>query len=325
MTNRSRANVHDGYRITERPTDNPYTILKQDSGVHFVFDDNDQAFVLPDSDDDNDVVGSEYWIGNPSSFTGCTVEPGGAVDGIYYMDVLIAGNTLYPAIGAEIHLLCTGVGHWVVLSPYGMCTGKDKVLSAYYLTDTCGWAWENQGGATLTDGESSPLLNIPASGTDSVRQLYLAVPSTSYQLTVHLAYFGDTSNWRHMGIGWKAAVGSATANLELLTMWLDAGAWALNLFRWDDETTYGATTVLRTGVSVPDVWLRIKETGGNIYLYYSLNGSGWYQLSTYAKGAYSGDHGLGASDYDYLIIGGNESSTSNAFGIEILHYELVDL
>jgi hypothetical protein len=180
------------------------------------------------------------------------------------------------------------------------------------------WTWQNQGSATLTDTQLGAALYIPGSVAANVRQIVKAVPSSSYQLTVRLAYNGIPVNFQRMYVGWKAALGAA-AKLELIAVNMAVGTYAeIQEFRWTNETTYSASTLYRKTIMTQRPWIRIKETGGNIYIYYSNSGNSWYQLITYAKGA----RFLGVGDYNYLVIAGDNDGTSSDHTIDILNCKL---
>jgi hypothetical protein len=209
---------------------------------------------------------------------------------------------------------CTYISKSLVAGDWVRSIRSEETIQASYFSD---WTWQNQGSATLTDGELGiPSLYVPTTApADNIRHLVKAVPSSSYQLTAKLSFTGPKANYYQAFIGWKAATGAA-AKLELLAIKAEnIGVVPISRFHWTNETTYSAATNLAERLQQNNFYFRIKETGGNIYLYYSTMGSSWKLLETYAKGAKF----LGVGDYNYLVIGGNTVNSSKPCYIDI-HY-----
>jgi|GEM_PF-4047812 len=203
----------------------------------------------------------------------------------------------------------------------GLVASGGLNYSIVTLGDLAGWAWENQGGATLTQEARGVLFTIPGSASDNIRQLYLAPPSTDYQLTVR--YNMETfpqSQFKFGGIGHKDALGAAGK----LDLWNFDGRGDVQLInaQYSDQTTFASQTAGTTNLFAHDIWLRMKVQGGSIYYYYSRGGEMWTLQRSYALVAGY----LGAAGYNYLLIEGNEScASSEGIGIEILSYDLVTL
>lgn len=199
--------------------------------------------------------------------------------------------------------------------------GLDDTIVTSAALAAAGWAWDNQGGATLTDGPKGVSMYVPNNAGDALRQQVLAVPAAPYTLTLRLAHNGDLSNWRHFFVGWKSATGAA-GKLELLTLYLAAAGMSIDRFYMTNETTYGANTLYLTPWSSRAFYFRVKESGGNIYYYYSQEGNSWYQIDTFAKGA-KAPSGLGVNDYNYLVFGGNvNGGTAVPAYLDVLYYDL---
>jgi len=113
-------------------------------------------------------------------------------------------------------------------------------ITSSYFSD---WTWQNQGSATLTDTNLGVAFYVPGSVATSVRQLVKAVPSSSYQLTVQVAYNGIPTNYQRIYIGWKADVTGA-AKLELAALNMSVGVnGELREYRWTNETGTSTSTV----------------------------------------------------------------------------------
>jgi hypothetical protein len=195
------------------------------------------------------------------------------------------------------------------------------VATAPKAADFSSWTWQNQGSATLTDGELGVArMYIPGSASNSFRHIAKAVPAAPYQLTVQFTYNGDAVPFRHGFIGWKVAL-TATDKLEMHGYnWSDGGV-ATVWHKWGNETSYSSEGDGRVFIEGHSAFFRIKESGGNIYVYYSENRNSWHLIESYAKGAKY----LGAGEYNYLFIGGNQSGTSNPFYMDITYFKLESL
>lgn len=192
------------------------------------------------------------------------------------------------------------------MKPHGTPYVAPAVLTVADITSA--WSWENQGATTLTQGTDGVYLGVPASAIVDLRQLAQAVPSLSYQLTVRFYYEGDDSNYRYCFAGWKDALGAA-GNLQVVTH-DRRNSYVTYRFDMADEKTITTAVAYHTTQLTPVMSLRVKETAGNIYMYRSMSGFGWYLVYSVAKAAgYLTTAGAG---YNYLVFGAGVDTTSVA-------------
>lgn len=187
--------------------------------------------------------------------------------------------------------------------------------------DFSSWTWQNQGSATLTDGYlGGAALYIPQNATSSFRHLATAVPTAPYQVTAQFKYLGDLSSYRYGGIGWKSALTGA-APLEIFGYRVSTGGVGVGGQNWYHETSVHTHNSWRTNLAGYNFFVRIKESSGSIYLYYSENRNSWLLVNSYAKGTQD----IGAGDYNYLVIGGNSYSTLQDVYFDITYFKVETL
>lgn len=183
-----------------------------------------------------------------------------------------------------------------------------------------GWAWDNQGGSTMADGDHGIAIYFPPSTTTNFRNLVMAAPVAPYQLTIGLVMTCLRGNYHCVGIGWKEALGGA-AKLELNTLDL-RNANAVRYMHLVTETGAVAAEGNQFINSYTNrIYLRARDDGTNIKCYASFDGDNWIQIDdhTYAAGY------LGVGGYDYLAIVGNAENATEETRLGVFFYELEEL
>ncbi len=149
-----------------------------------------------------------------------------------------------------------------------------------------GWAWLNQGSATITDGAAWLELFSPGGDTtDQIRGIDRAITSGTFDVkakisAVHLAR-------------WVSSVAlylrdSATGRITSIRQTLNyvnaggSGEFYLDIDKWTNATTH-ATNYQRIGIPREYPWLRIVKDATNLTYYVSDNGTVWLQVYQVAK------------------------------------------
>ena len=199
-------------------------------------------------------------------------------------------------------------------------TGTGVNLTAF-LAD--GWAWDNQGGSTLTQTGSSVTLYVPASTSLNVRHLILPVPISAYTLTVRMRILTLDALYKSGCIGWKGATG-ASARLSIF-QYDNRNSWGLRYFDMANQTSGGPEAAMMTDWFKTPLWMRITDTDGatpsvgTLTEQVSMDGQTWLTLRTINKAT---DY-LSATGYNYLLIGGNAEHASQDTYVIIDAYELM--
>ena len=150
------------------------------------------------------------------------------------------------------------------------------------------WAWVNQGGATAADSSviyigASQVTGItftaPAAGSDNVRLLKKAAPSTPYTIT--LAYVASIvgANYFSTGFIWRE---SGSGELVIAGLKYDGG-FKFDSYKFNSPTSPAASYVAAAVNWHGLVWLRFTDDGTDRKTYYSGDGVNWLLLHTIGR------------------------------------------
>lgn len=185
------------------------------------------------------------------------------------------------------------------------------------------FTWLNQGTATATDVQDTIYFTWPNNVGNQYRGLLLSPPSTPYTLTLGfrplLVNNADGNDgFPQIGMGWRD---SSTGRLVLLVYHFREGANGWEIAEFTGETV-GPTSspfarVMST--SVPDVWVRLVDTGTNHEFKVSLDGVNYVTLLTQGRTAWT-------ADPDQLFFGNDPAGTNTSPGAQctLFHYSIAN-
>ncbi len=141
--------------------------------------------------------------------------------------------------------------------------------------DQSGWAWLNQGGATVTQGSGLVQLFLANEVSENIRGRFIAAPaSTPYTITA-LILPGQMTSSGTCGVG-IAFRESGTSKVVYIAMVGNAGSAGprIHVRKNTNETTNSTSSTGPQFLVTPanGMWLRISDNGTNVIYSYSFDG-----------------------------------------------------
>lgn len=141
------------------------------------------------------------------------------------------------------------------------------------------FTWNNQGGASVTDGGGAMIMTAGATG--NIRSLEQAAPATTFNAYIRIA--NPLIPAQNNTIGFVLR-NSTNSRLLLFGVYQDSAVALPQILmqRWTNNTTFSATPLnsVSTIASLPVKWLRVTVSSTTVTFYYSLDGWDWTLLGT---------------------------------------------
>lgn len=179
----------------------------------------------------------------------------------------------------------------------GVWEGAAPGATVFTLPVTAGFAWVNQGTATLTDTAGAfSVLSAPAAGGRQIRARVKSAPATPYVITVYFLPEALTSaTFPDAGLVWRE---SASGKMIRLNVTAQGGSAPVAFIAKENSaTSFNSGYTLSwpaawglvggfSGVNMLPVWMRMEDDGTNRNCYISRDGQHWYLI-----------HSVGRTDY----------------------------
>lgn len=144
-----------------------------------------------------------------------------------------------------------------------------------------GFAWINQGGATVSDEKGGILMTAPSGVGSSLRILKKAAPSTPYKITVGYLLNIVGTDYLRAGLVFRQ---SSDGKLVYIGMG-HAGAYKIESYKFNSPTSYAGATYFSYNY-VPSggiYWLRIGDDGANRTTAVSADGQNWLTIHSVGR------------------------------------------
>ena len=212
---------------------------------------------------------------------------GGGGSGIAVKDEgssLGTGFTILNFAGAGVAATDAGGGQATVTisgGGSGASAGRPDVPPA-----ASGFAWVNQGGASVTDNSYGVTMLAPYATSDNVRALVKTAPSAPYRLRARIrpTAIEAALGYQHAGICWRE---SGTGKLLLFgQQWRSTpGAMVLISHYYTSPTTFSSSPS-SVAQSQPIQWLSLRDDGTFLYFDYSSDGNTWSNFIAITRALY---------------------------------------
>jgi hypothetical protein len=146
--------------------------------------------------------------------------------------------------------------------------------------DDSGFAWINQGSATVSSATGVVRLTAPASASQSHRIRKKTAPSTPYTITA--AFLCDVvgADFNFIQLGWRQ---SSDGKLVHLRFGYNGG-FKLDVVKGTSTTADSAVYTTQNMIHVPrPLWLRINDDGANRVTSWSFDGTHYTTLHTVGR------------------------------------------
>jgi hypothetical protein len=181
------------------------------------------------------------------------------------------------------------------------------------------WAWDNQGGSTMTQGVKGVEFYFPASGSIDFRNLVLAAPTPPYTLTLGMSILTQEANYKTIMAGWKAGLGGAQ-KLEVYTL-DNRTSMSFRYMHLATETGgVPAEGDLLTYLFTHGMYWKLQDTGTLIKASMSYDGVQFMEMVSHVYASPAGY--LDTGGYNYLCFGGNAEHASQSVWMNMFYYDL---
>lgn len=155
------------------------------------------------------------------------------------------------------------------------------------VAETSGWAWVNQGDATLEEANGATVIKAPTTSGLNWRIRDKAVPSTPYAITFGFIPLFPRGSNTAAGLCFRD---SASGKLQSITVRAHDGYLESGCVSYNNPSTFQAEDVQHRQAGIlslgPMMWLRIADDGTDQSYQYSLDGRTFVTERSHAHGAW---------------------------------------
>lgn len=180
---------------------------------------------------------------------------------------------------------------------------------------TTGFAWVNQGTATVSSTKSGLYMAGPATGNSNDVHAYVkSVPSIPY--TVTAAFLVNPTVWKDQlgwGMCWRQSSDGKLANCQFQA---DTGnGYQFLSSKFTNPTTFSANYVGYYISQQQPTFIRMEDDNANRNIYFSGDGQNWIQVHTVARTDF-----LTADQIGFFVNARNTSTPNLAIGVNCIHW-----
>lgn len=177
--------------------------------------------------------------------------------------------------------------------------------------DTTRWSWFNQGGASVSLGNSLVTLEAPPNPGQDTRGIYQAAPAPPWTVVAKLVALDMASYANYAQVGILMVDGSGKAVTCDMSVRSTTPTFAFDISYWNSGSSWNNTPtgVLDTTAAVVfPLYLKVRDDGTHITCSFSRTGTTYFQVGEVNRNQWlpSGPLGVG------LIIGSNTSNQAVA-------------
>jgi len=201
-----------------------------------------------------------------------------------------------------------------IAAPAGV-SGGDTYGPLWKLTDPGlpSWAWQNQGGASVTQANGLVLFSCP-SQTTNIRSRLISAVGTPWTITTMLRSRWTTTTADRQIAGLVLRESSSSK----LHTWYFQNGGQLQHVKYTNDTTFNSVGVFNQTM-VGDLgtqwhWLRITDNGTNLLFFYSIDGVNFAQMGSEGRTVHMAG---GPNQYGIMV---NVDQNAAAFDASFAHW-----